>query len=518
MSQASCHLLEWFAVPPLELAKLPTVCFLRHIISAQYRRLHLPIDLGLLSVQGRKSLLGLASQVRGQSERPAFLRHVVRPHHPLERGQIGLYVVVRFQFSHLWHRCLPNLPRRQTRLHKPRQKIDLLLPGLTFLPQHLHHNWNQRRVPSRLSRHVPSSTSIQIGIPTRPCPLTWRGVSRSRCRRLCRRHIPTSICPIHSNSKLSARSGSDHIKRKKNSWDQPQKKKRWTSLVFALDYFAGVGTRLHWFNGGIPLLTPCVKDPIGYPALQACRKHESVLSSPHMRRKQGQSKLNQEYSERELKKKNGGARAGCACVKAGLKPGPLLHTRVTLYYWTRHWKWENKMAFLERKRALFKVCQKSNEGAVPRFQCFEWNPANSTCSILSELFLTFLSSLSLSLSLSLFLSLSFSLSLSLSLSFTLSLSLSLSLSSLSLSLSLSHTHTHTRARIFAVYTRWLRDASGECVLRDGRRVLQFVAIQRADSGEWALPGVSWHHTRVFLTSAGNMCCSTSCEFELLYIW
>ena len=48
-----------------------------------------------------------------------------------------------------------------------------------------------------------------------------------------------------------------------------------------------------------------------------------------MRRKQGQSHAKthkQDYSERELKKKNGGARAGCACVKAGLEPGPLLHT------------------------------------------------------------------------------------------------------------------------------------------------------------------------------------------------
>ena len=31
----------------------------------------------------------------------------------------------------------------------------------------------------------------------------------------------------------------------------------------------------------IELLVHAVKDPIGYPALQACRKHESVLSSPH---------------------------------------------------------------------------------------------------------------------------------------------------------------------------------------------------------------------------------------------
>ena len=50
-----------------------------------------------------------------------------------------------------------------------------------------------------------------------------------------------------------------------------------------------------------------------------------------MRRKQGQSHAKthkQDYSERELKKKNGGARAGCACVKAGLEPGPLLHSNI----------------------------------------------------------------------------------------------------------------------------------------------------------------------------------------------
>ena len=49
-----------------------------------------------------------------------------------------------------------------------------------------------------------------------------------------------------------------------------------------------------------------------------------------MKRKQGQSHARtqkQKYSERELKKKNGGARAGCTCVKAGLEPGLLLPPR-----------------------------------------------------------------------------------------------------------------------------------------------------------------------------------------------
>ena len=50
-----------------------------------------------------------------------------------------------------------------------------------------------------------------------------------------------------------------------------------------------------------------------------------------MRHKQGQSHAKTHKLERELKKKNGGARAGCACVKAGLEPGPLLYTNQIKY-------------------------------------------------------------------------------------------------------------------------------------------------------------------------------------------
>ena len=38
--------------------------------------------------------------------------------------------------------------------------------------------------------------------------------------------------------------------------------------------------------------------------------------------------------------------------------------------------------------------------------------------------------------------------------------------------------------------RWMRDKSGAKVLRDGKPVLEFVAIKRKDTGSWALPGVS----------------------------
>ena len=39
-----------------------------------------------------------------------------------------------------------------------------------------------------------------------------------------------------------------------------------------------------------------------------------------------------------------------------------------------------------------------------------------------------------------------------------------------------------------IVTRWKRDSNGDLVLRDGKRVLQFVSIQRRDTGDWAIPG------------------------------
>jgi ADP-ribose pyrophosphatase len=39
-------------------------------------------------------------------------------------------------------------------------------------------------------------------------------------------------------------------------------------------------------------------------------------------------------------------------------------------------------------------------------------------------------------------------------------------------------------------TRWKRAKNGEIVLdAHGQPIMQFVAIQRRDTGEWALPGV-----------------------------
>ena len=37
--------------------------------------------------------------------------------------------------------------------------------------------------------------------------------------------------------------------------------------------------------------------------------------------------------------------------------------------------------------------------------------------------------------------------------------------------------------------RWKRNSNGEKELRDGKPVLEFVAIKRKDTGEWAIPGV-----------------------------
>lgn len=42
--------------------------------------------------------------------------------------------------------------------------------------------------------------------------------------------------------------------------------------------------------------------------------------------------------------------------------------------------------------------------------------------------------------------------------------------------------------------RWKKDGSGSKVLSDGKPVIEFVAIKRKDTGQWAIPGVrinSW---------------------------
>ena len=41
-----------------------------------------------------------------------------------------------------------------------------------------------------------------------------------------------------------------------------------------------------------------------------------------------------------------------------------------------------------------------------------------------------------------------------------------------------------------VVTRWCKDEKGEVETDGGKRVLEFVAIQREDNMEWAIPGVS----------------------------
>ena len=38
-------------------------------------------------------------------------------------------------------------------------------------------------------------------------------------------------------------------------------------------------------------------------------------------------------------------------------------------------------------------------------------------------------------------------------------------------------------------SRWKRNSSGDKIIKDGKPVLEFVAIERRDCSEWALPGV-----------------------------
>lgn len=40
-----------------------------------------------------------------------------------------------------------------------------------------------------------------------------------------------------------------------------------------------------------------------------------------------------------------------------------------------------------------------------------------------------------------------------------------------------------------IVTRWKKDSAGEKVMLKGKPLLEFVAIKRRDTGEWALPGV-----------------------------
>lgn len=39
-----------------------------------------------------------------------------------------------------------------------------------------------------------------------------------------------------------------------------------------------------------------------------------------------------------------------------------------------------------------------------------------------------------------------------------------------------------------IVTRWRKDNSGNTLMRDGKGIIEFVAIQRNDTGEWAIPG------------------------------
>lgn len=53
-----------------------------------------------------------------------------------------------------------------------------------------------------------------------------------------------------------------------------------------------------------------------------------------------------------------------------------------------------------------------------------------------------------------------------------------------------HQMEESAALSVSLSLRWKRDASGGKVMQDGKPVLEFVAIKRKDTGDWALPGVS----------------------------
>ena len=43
-----------------------------------------------------------------------------------------------------------------------------------------------------------------------------------------------------------------------------------------------------------------------------------------------------------------------------------------------------------------------------------------------------------------------------------------------------------------IVSRWQRDGKGEKVTMEGKPVLEFVAIKRKDTGDWAIPGVKMY--------------------------
>ena len=59
-----------------------------------------------------------------------------------------------------------------------------------------------------------------------------------------------------------------------------------------------------------------------------------------------------------------------------------------------------------------------------------------------------------------------------------------------------HTHNltvrlicYTEHNMVFVLYRWKRDVSGAIMTKEGKPILEFVAIKRKDCGEWAIPGV-----------------------------
>ena len=46
-----------------------------------------------------------------------------------------------------------------------------------------------------------------------------------------------------------------------------------------------------------------------------------------------------------------------------------------------------------------------------------------------------------------------------------------------------------------IVTRWKRDNDGQVVMVNEKPKLEFVAVKRKDTGDWALPGVSSFKTK-----------------------
>ena len=52
-----------------------------------------------------------------------------------------------------------------------------------------------------------------------------------------------------------------------------------------------------------------------------------------------------------------------------------------------------------------------------------------------------------------------------------------------------------------IVSRWQRDGKGEKIMMAGKPVMEFVAIKRKDTGDWAIPGVKITFSVILLLSS-----------------